>query len=106
MSADKLPPFMSPEYFAEPANVLLLIAAQLNLATEELDGAAIMERPHEKLAQISVTLQLLADVAEKASRQARLWSSLNVDERGGVRALLRQPSAAPDSCGEPQAKGG
>lgn len=103
MSADNAPPFMSPEYWAEPANVLLLIAAHLQVASEELEGAASMQQPHEKLAHISCTLQRLADLAEKGSRQARLWAPLNIETREQVRALLRQPRA--DSGGGPQAGG-
>lgn len=97
---------MSDEYLADPANVLSLIAVHLQLANEELEGAASLERPHEKLAQLSSTLQRLADVADKASRQARLWGALSDSEREGVRALLRQPQAGPVAGFGPHAEGG
>lgn len=106
MSTGKFPRYMSNEYLADPANVLSLIAVHLQLANEELADATGLERPREKLAQISRTLQKLADLADKASHQARLWGALSASERDGVREMLRKPQQGPAAGGSSRAEGG
>lgn len=105
MTAEKFPGYMSDEYLAEPANVLSLLAVHLQLANEELECAALMDRPHDKLAQLSRTLQRLAKVAEKASYQARRWVALSDAEREGVRMMLRRAQAGPAQGAAPQEEG-
>ncbi|MCU7371503.1 hypothetical protein PEC18_11725 [Paucibacter sp. O1-1] len=103
--ADKFTPFMSGDYFLDPANVLSVLSGRLAVAREWLDEATGMERPGEQLARVSAELQFLVEIANKGSDLARRLASLSPAERERARGLLRLQSARLDSAGGSRAEG-